>query len=239
MSNECYLFLRSDWYLRVFSGLVRGSNKKEAAMMKLWGRINSSNVMKVLWALDELGLTYDRVDVGGAFGGNKEASYLAKNPNGLVPTFEDGPHVLWESNAIVRYLAARYGTAPFYEGDPAVRAVHDGWMDWTLTTVNLPMTTLFWGYVRTPVEQRDPAALEEARIKASAVWMILERHLATSGTTYICGAALTPADIVLGPFAHRWFSLPIARPSMPALSAWYERLKLRPGYAKWIAVPMT
>ncbi len=208
-------------------------------MLKLWGRINSSNVMKVLWALDELGLKYDRVDVGGAFGGNKEAAYLAKNPNGLVPTLEDGEHVLWESNSIVRYLAARYGAEPFYRADPAARAVVEAWMDWTLTTANVPMTPLFWGYVRTPADQRDPAALEDARKKAISAWTILNQHLAKSGEPYVCGDALTPADIVLGPFLHRWFSLPIERPSMPALEAYYERLKQRSGYAKWIAVPMT
>lgn len=208
-------------------------------MLKLWGRINSSNVMKVLWALDELDLSYERVDVGGAFGGNKEATYLAKNPNGLVPTLEDGEHVLWESNSIVRYLSAKYGNPPFHRADPAERAVVEGWMDWTLTTANVPMTPLFWGYVRTPPEQRDPAALEEARKKAASAWTILDRHLAQTGAPYVCGADLTPADIALGPFVHRWFALPVERPSMPALEAWYERLKNRPGYAKWIAVPMS
>lgn len=208
-------------------------------MLKLWGRINSSNVMKVLWTLDELGLAYERVDVGGAFGGNREAAYLAKNPNGLIPTLEDGGHVLWESNSIVRYLAARYGAAPFHRADPAERAVVEGWMDWTLTTVGAPMTPLFWGYVRTPAEQRDPVALEEARKKAAASWAILDAHLAANAQPYVCGADLTPADVVLGPSVHRWFALPIERPSMPALEAWYGRLKLRPGYAKWVAVPMT
>jgi glutathione S-transferase len=208
-------------------------------MLTLWGRINSSNVMKVLWTLDELGLAYEQFDIGGAFGGNREAAYLAKNPNGLIPTLEDGDQVFWESNAIVRYLAARYGAAPFYRADPAGRAVVDGWMDWTLTTVNAPMTPLFWGYVRTPADQRDPVALEEARKKAVAAWTILQTHLTTSAQPHICGPDLTPADIALGPFAHRWFSLPIERPAMPALEAWYQRLKLRPGYAKWVAVAMT
>jgi len=208
-------------------------------MLKLWGRINSSNVMKVLWTLDELGLAYERVDVGGAFGGNKDAEYLARNPNGLVPTLEDGPHVFWESNSIVRYLAARYGSAPFHAADPAARAESDAWMDWVLSTGTPPMTTLFWGYVRTPPERRDAAELAEALKKASVAWGILDRHLAARGSDYVCGPDLTPADIALGPFIYRWFNLPIERPDLPALRAWSERLKLRPGYAKWIAVPMS
>jgi glutathione S-transferase len=198
---------------------------------------NSLNVMKVLWTLDELGLAYERIDVGGPFGGNREPGYLALNPNGLVPTIEDGDLTLWESNAIVRYLGARYGAAPFLPDEPGARARADMWMDWATTTLAPPMTTLFWGWVRTPPEKRDPVALEAALARAAEVWPIVERVLA--GRPFLAGDTLTVGDVPVGCFAHRWFNLPIARPDLPALAAWYERLRGRPGYATHVALPMT
>jgi glutathione S-transferase len=205
--------------------------------MKVWGRANSLNVMKVLWTLDEIGLSYERIDIGGPFGGNREPDYLARNPNGLVPTIEDGDLILWESNAITRYLAARYGSAPFLPDDVAARARADMWMDWATTTLAPSMTTLFWGWVRTPADQRDPAALEAAREKAAAVWSIADQVLA--GQPFLAGDMLTIGDVPAGCFAHRWFNLPIARPDSPRLRAWYDRLRARPGYAAHVSLPMT
>ncbi|MBL8836046.1 MAG: glutathione S-transferase family protein [Alphaproteobacteria bacterium] len=198
-------------------------------MLKIWGRANSVNVMKALWAADEVGRRFERVDIGGPFGGNDQPAYLALNPNGRIPTIEDDGFVLWESNAIVRYLAARYGAGTLWPDDVAVRATADAWMDWQQTTAVGPMTTLFWGLVRTAPDKRDPAALEAARRQAAAAWTILDRTL--ERTPFVAGARFTMGDIPAGALVHRWFALDIERPDLPALAAWYARLKQRPGYA--------
>src|SRR5262245_128989 len=205
-------------------------------MLKLWGRINSINVQKVLWALEELRVPYERTDAGLQYGVVNEPFYRKMNPNGRVPTIEDDGLVLWESNAIVRYLAGRYGAGGLCPQDAKVRADADRWMDWQQTTIAPPMVTLFWGYVRTPPEKRDPAALEAARKQAAGIWPALERTL--EKRPYVAGEQLTMGDIPVGCMVHRWFALPIERPNLPALAAWYERLKQRPGY-RYITIPMT
>jgi glutathione S-transferase len=207
-------------------------------MLKVWGRTNSSNVMKVLWLCEELSIPFERVDAGGAFGRTREAAYLAMNPNALVPTIEDGDFVLWESNAIIRYLArTRAPGHPIYPSDPKVAADCDRWLDWQLGTLNTPMTTIFFTYVRIPEPDRDHAAAAKARDAAEALWAMVEATLGDND--FVCGAQMTLADIALGIYAWRWFNLPIARPPMPRLEAWLERLKARPGYAKHVALPMT
>lgn len=205
-------------------------------MLRIWGRANSSNVQKVLWAADEIGVPYERIDVGGTFGGTREPKYLAMNPNALVPTVEDDGLVLWESNTIVRYLAARYGRGKLWIEDPGQRAVAEKWMDWGFT-LGVPNGPLFWGYVRTPPEKRDPAALEAARVKAIELWQIVEDVLKTQ--PYIGGQAFSVGDIGLGVFVHRWHQFPIERGNLPNLAAYYERLKARPAYARHVAQPLT
>ncbi len=204
-------------------------------MLKIWGRANSSNVMKVLWLCEELSVPFERIDAGGAFGRTREPDYLAKNPNALVPTVEepDG-FVLWESNAILRYLARTRAPAhPVYPADPRAAADCDRWMDWQATALNRPMTTIFFTWVRIPEPERDYAGAEVARGEAEALWGMLDRRL--NGRNFICGADLTLADIALGMYAHRWFALPITRAEMPALRGWYDRLLARPGFAKHCA----
>lgn len=204
-------------------------------MLKIWGRANSINVQKVLWIADEIGIPYSRVDIGGPFGGNKEPAYLAMNPNGLVPTIEDEGRVLWESNSITRYLAAsRHST--FLPTDPGARAEAERWMDWQLTSLG-SMTPIFWGYVRTPPENRDMAAIEAARQQVSGAWAILDAHLA--GRPFVAGPDFTVGDIPVGAMAYRWFNLPIERPDLPNLRAWYDRLTTRPPYRKHVMPPMT
>src|SRR5258707_9568057 len=141
----------------------RGSEGK--AMIKIWGRNPSVNVQKVMWAVGELELPHERIDVGGAFGKNKEPAYLAMNPNGLVPTLEEDGFLLWESNAIVRYLAAKYGAGKLAPADPRSRARASSWMDWQLTVAHPPLTPVFWGLIRTPPEKRDHAAIEAGKGK--------------------------------------------------------------------------
>jgi len=206
-------------------------------MLKIWGRKNSINVMKVLWACDELGLAYQRVDVGGAFGGTREPEYLSMNPNARVPTIEDEGLVLWESNAIVRYLAVTYGHPGLLPAENHARWIAEQWMDWQQTTLHPPATKLFWELIRTAPEDRDPEGIEAARQSCGEAWTLLDEALAKSD--YLAGAEFSMADIPLGAAAFRWFAFGIERPATPNVRAWYERLRQRPPYQTHIMNPMT
>ena len=206
-------------------------------MIKIWGRTDSSNVQKVLWCCDELGIPYQRIDIGGRFGGNQEKPYLDMNPNGLIPTIEDGGFVLWESNSIVRYLDDKYGHGKLLPSTPEGRAGANRWMDWQLTTLLPANVPLYWGYIRTPAEKRDLVVLENSRQAAIKVWKILDDHLTKN--SYAAGDSFTMGDIPLGVWAHRWFNLPIERPEMPNVKAWYERLGQRPPYRTHVMLPLT
>lgn len=206
-------------------------------MLKIWGRKNSINVMKVLWACDEIGLAYDRVDVGGAFGGTKEPEYLAINPNARVPTVEDNGLVLWESNVIVRYLAFAYGNPGLLPAENPDRWIAEQWMDWQQTTLHPPATKLFWELIRTAPEDRDLKGIEAARKSCGEAWTLLEGTLARSD--YLAGPEFSMADIPLGAAAFRWFTFDIDRLGTPNVRAWYERLCLRPPYQTHIMNPMT
>ncbi|WP_165672638.1 glutathione S-transferase [Metapseudomonas otitidis] len=206
-------------------------------MLKIWGRKNSSNVRKALWAAEEVGVAYEPIDAGGAFGLVNEPAYRAMNPNGLVPVIEDGDLVLWESNAVVRYLAARYAAGTLYPEDPAVRAVGDKWMDWTSTTLAPAFRELFWGTVRTPPAERDPACIAAALARCSELLALPEQALAKQ--PYLSGEALAMGDIPLGCFIYAWFEMPIERPPQPALADWYERLKVRPAYRRAVMTALT
>lgn len=208
-------------------------------MMQIWGRANSSNVMKLLWLCDELGVPFERIDAGGAFGRTHEPGYLAMNPNARVPTLvEPDGFTLWESNAICRYICAtRAPDGPLYPADPRARAEIERWMDWQLAHITPPMTTVFFTHVRIPEPERDWDATAKALAEAGALWAMLEARLA--GRDFVCGG-LTLADIALGPHLHRWFALPLERPDLPLVRGWYDRLLARPGFAQVIAaVPLT
>ncbi|HKH58334.1 MAG TPA: glutathione S-transferase [Rubrobacter sp.] len=210
---------------------------EEACELRIWGRINSINVQKVLWCCGELGIPYERIDVGGPFGGNREPWYLRLNPNGLVPTISDGGFVLWESNTIVRYLAAKHGMGMLCPEDLAHRADADRWMDWQLGSLWANLRPAFIALVRTPPENRDPAQIASSIEKTSGTWAMLDAHLAARD--YVTGPAFTMADIPLGVTAYRWFSLNIARPPMPNLEAWYERLCARSFYRANVMLPLS
>ncbi|HEX6958788.1 MAG TPA: glutathione S-transferase family protein [Ferrovibrio sp.] len=206
-------------------------------MLKIWGRASSVNVQKVLWAADELGLTYRRIDAGGKFGGLDTPAYRALNPNGLVPSIEDADGtVVWESNAILRYLAARYGSGRLWPEDPVRRAEADRWMDWALTVIGEPMRILFWGFVRDPVHA-DGNAMAQAEDRLGEYWARFDAWLAGRGA-FVAGDALSMGDIPVGCQMQRWSAFPIARPRLPALEAWHRRLQERPGYRKWVMVEM-
>jgi glutathione S-transferase len=209
-------------------------------MLRIYGRANSINVQKALWAADECGLVYERMDVGGAFGGNDQPWYRAMNPNGVVPTIDDGGYTLWESNSIVRYFAATHAAGTLWPTDPKVRGEAERWMDWQLSTIQGGMTTLFWGWIRTPPEKRDLDAMEKARIATADLWTRLDGHLATRA--YVAGSQFTMGDIPVGAMAYRWLNLPFERaglPETPHLRAWYDRLATRPAYQKHVMVKMT
>jgi glutathione S-transferase len=206
-------------------------------MLKIWGRSTSSNVQKVLWCCAELGIAFERVDLGGPFGGNQDPEYLALNPNGLVPTVRDGELILWESNTICRYLAATRDGARLHPPEPAARALVERWMDWQLSAVGPPMGALLFGLIRTRPEQRDHAAIEAARRKALAAWTIVEDAL--GDRAWLAGGALSLAEIVLGTLVYRWHAFPIERPPLHRLRAWYERMRERPGFKTHIEIPIT
>jgi glutathione S-transferase len=207
-------------------------------MLRLWGRTSSSNVMKVLWLCEELGLAHERIDAGGEFGRTTEPGYLAMNPNAKVPVIEEADGFsLWESNSILRYLVAAHAPgSPLHPAAPRARADVERWMDWQLASLSGPMTTIFFTYVRTPEAERDHQAAGLARDAAEALWAMVDRQL--EGRDYVAGS-FTLADIVLGPYLHRWSALPVARAPMPRLEAWYARLRERhPGFATHVAVEM-
>lgn len=205
-------------------------------MLKIWGRANSGNVKKVLWLCDELGLPFERVDAGGAFGIVNTPEYRALNPNGLVPVVQEGDFTLWESNTILRWIAATRGVGRFHDPDPNVRAQVEKWMDWQLS-FSRPFSTVITGLVRTPPEKRDPVAIGEGVKTLIGLFSIADAQLAK--TPWLSGADFGLADIALGPMTYVWMELPLERPSMPALEAWYERLQARPAWAKVVAIGLS
>lgn len=203
-------------------------------MLTIWGRLNSHNVKKVAWLADEIGLDSQRIDVGGPFG--MDANYLAKNPNALIPTIEDGKVTLWESNAILRYLAAEYGGDRWWPADAATRAIADRWLDWQFTYADAQRDA-FKQLVRTPEDQRDPARIAASVGNCLPLLTIVERYLGE--TPWLSGADFGIGDIPMGVYAYTWFNLPIERPEFPAIADWYQRLSIRPAFRAQVAIPLT
>jgi glutathione S-transferase len=206
-------------------------------MIRLWGRLSSVNVQKVAWTLRELGLPFERIDAGGKYGIVNTPEYLSKNPNGQIPMLEDGDFVLWESNAIVRYLCAKYAPGTLYPEPLEARADADRWMDWQNTALQPAMGPAFMQLIRTPAEQRQAAVVEQAAQKSEALLAILDVQL--SGREFVCGAQFTMADIALGCAAHRWYGLPLARAARPNVERWYAQLLKRPATDGVLTLPLT
>ena len=206
-------------------------------MLKIWGRRNSSNVRKVLWCAEEIGLPYESIEVGGAFGGTQSAEYRALNPNGLVPVIEDHGLPLWESNAIVRYLSARYALGTLYPVDVAERARSEQWMDWTSASFAVAFRDLFWGVVRTAPADREETRIVAALVRCGDVLTVADAALAQQ--PWLSGERFAMGDIPLGAFAYAWFEMPIQRPELPHLADWYARLQQRPAYRKGVMTPLT
>lgn len=204
-------------------------------MLKIWGRKTSVNVQKVMWAIAELDVAHERIDAGGAFGGTDTAEYGALNPNRLVPTMEDGPFVLWESNAITRYVAAKYGTGTLMPDDLAQRSLVDQWIDWSATTLAPDVIGVcFVGLIRTPAAERNGAAIEAAAKRSGSRLGFLDAQLAVM--PFIVGQRLTAADIVVGAFMYRYFNLSIERPDLPNIRRWYQELMTRPAYRNHVMI---
>ncbi len=206
-------------------------------MLKIWGRTNSVNVKKVLWAAEELGLPYQRIDAGLHFGVNDTPEYRRMNPTGLVPTIDDDGFVLWESHTIVRYLAAKHGLGALCPADLRKRADAERWMDWTHSFSREFQRPLFWPLVRTPPEKRDLKAIEEARRKCAALLAIPDFVL--SERRYLAGDDFTMGDIPLGCHVQLWMRLPIERPEHRPLKAWFDRLCERPAFRKIVDLPLS
>lgn len=208
-------------------------------MIKLWGRANSVNVQKVLWCLDELRLPYERIDAGLQYGRNDQPEYLSMNPNGRVPTLEDGDFVLWESNSILRYLTMQYGPASgLYPDAPKLRASIDRWLDWALSSLQPAERPVFWGMVRTPPAQRNMVELQAAADQVGLLWLMLDAHL--KGRAFVEGDAFTIADIVMAVYCRRFLELDgIQRPDTPNLRAWYDGMKTRTPFQVHVAPALT
>lgn len=206
-------------------------------MLKIWGRKNSVNVQKVLWCCGELNLPFERVDAGMEHGVNSTPQYKAMNPNGLVPTIDDDGFILWESHAIVRYLARKHGAGTLWPDDPRTAADADRWMDWYATTLWQNVRPVFWSLVRTPPEKRNMAEVEEHRKKLAASLAIVDAQLSTRD--YLAGNRFSMGDIPMGVAAYRWFNLPIERPDYRNLERWYKRLCERPAFQQHCMLPLT
>ena len=206
-------------------------------MLRIWGRLSSVNVQKVVWCAGELGLAFERTDVGGKFGGTDQPEFLAMNPTALVPVIDHDGFVLTESNAIVRYLCA-HERSPLFPEAVHDRANVDRWMEWQSTNWTPAMGPAFWQLVRTPAAQRNAAALEESLAKSEKLAGVLDLHLARR--RFVASDHFTAADIVIGCAAHRWLNLPAARKPRPHLERWYEELRSRPASAPVTSqVPIT
>ena len=204
-------------------------------MLKIWGRNTSSNVQKVIWALAEMKVPFERIDVGGAFGKTKDPFYLAMNPNSLVPTLEeeDG-FTMWESNSIVRYLAAKHQNRTLEPADLRTRARAQMWMDWQLSVMAPAITPVFWGLIRTPAEKRDANAIAAGKEKTITAVKMMEAQLGK--TKYLASDEFSYGDIPVGIMIYRYTQLIPERPATPNLDRWYTAISSRPAFQEQIAV---
>lgn len=204
-------------------------------MLKIWGRKTSVNVQKVMWCVAELGLAHERIEAGGAFGKTDSPEYAAMNPNRLVPVIDDSGFVVWESNACVRYLAGLYGRGGLAPASAQDFARADQWMDWAISTLYADVIGgLFVPFVRVTAAERDMKAVEAAAKRAGDKLAILDAQL--SAKPFVIGDRLTIADIAVGSQMYRYFTMPIARPSLPNVEAWYQRLVARPAYKDHVMI---
>jgi glutathione S-transferase len=205
-------------------------------MLKIWGRRNSINVQKAMWAVAETGVPHERIDAGGPFGGLDTDEFAAMNPNRRVPVIDDDCTTVWESHAIVRYVAAKYGAGSLWPEDAGARAKSDMWMDWVTADLQPAFIGgVFWNFYRTPEEQRNWNVIRQGIARSAILFRMLDRHL--EGQPFVAGDTLTIGDIAAGAQLYRYFELEIDRPDLPNVEAWYARLKDRPAYREHVMVP--
>ncbi|MFV0295462.1 MAG: glutathione S-transferase family protein [Hyphomicrobiaceae bacterium] len=214
----------------------QGNHSGRNVMLKVYGRKSSFNVQKVMWLVDELKVPHEHIERGGSFGGLETSDFLAMNPHGRVPVIDDNGVIVWESHAILRYLAARYGDGAFWSSDPAARARTDQWMDWSQTALQIAfLTGVFWGWYRTPEAKRDMTAVNAAIAKTDACFKLLDRHL--EGRTFMQGNQLSLADIPIGTNFYRYFNLGLPRPDIPNVERMFQHLLERPAYQDHVCIP--
>jgi len=198
-------------------------------VLQILGKSESINVRKVLWVCAEMALPYEQEQWGTGFRSPQTPEFEALNPNALVPVIRDGALILWESNTICRYLAAKYGRSDLLPVDPLGRAVVEQWMDWQATELNTSWRYAFMALVRRSAAHTDPRAIAESTRSWNRHMGILEGQLSATGA-YVVGATFTLADVVVGLSTQRWFMTPMERPELPAVAAYYERLSERPAF---------
>jgi glutathione S-transferase len=210
---------------------------QDLVMLKIWGRISSINVRKVVLTAQLLDLPFERIDAGAAFGITKSPQYLARNPNALVPTLEDDDFVLWESNPIVRYLCAKHSEGGLYPQDLRTRFDAERWMDWQQTALNNAGREAFIQFFRTPADRRNAPAIAASVAATEPLLALLDAHLALR--PFMAGEHLTMADIPIACEMHRWWGLPLAHAEHRHLHRWYEGLRQRPAALGALDVPLS
>ena len=206
-------------------------------MIRFWGRLSSINGRKVEWVLREVGAAYRRIDTGREFGGIDTAEFFVLNPNRLIPVIDDDGFVLWESNAIVRYLAARYATGTLYPEPLSPRFDAERWMDWQQTTLNPAGRGAFMQLIRTPAGERNPAAIDESRAAMQPLLALLDAHLERQ--PFMAGNGFTMADIPVACEIHRWFGLALTPRAHPHLERWYGAVSARAAAQPVLALPLS
>jgi glutathione S-transferase len=205
-------------------------------MLKIWGRANSINVQKAMWALGELGVEHEHIPAGGSFGGLDTEEFAERNPNRRVPVIEDDGTVVWESHAIVRYIAAKYGAGSLWPEDPGLRAKADMWMDWTLADLQPAFIGgVFWNFYRTPEAERNWNLIRQGIARSAILFRLLDRHL--EDKPFLAGDSFTMGDIPAGAQLYRYYELEIDRPTLPHVEAWYARLQEREAFRNHVMIP--
>jgi glutathione S-transferase len=211
-------------------------DRKDDPVLTIYGRKSSFNVQKVMWLVGELGVEHRHIELGGSFGGLDTPEFLAKNPHGKVPVIDDDGTIVWESHAILRYLAAAYGNATWWSNDPDVRSQVDRWVDWSATTLQPDfLNGIFWGYYRTPEAKRDTVAVDKAMARTARHMQLLDQHL--DSRQFMTGRALTLADVAVGTNLFRYLTMDIVRPNTPNVSRWFGTLTQRPAYKAHVMIP--
>jgi glutathione S-transferase len=203
----------------------------------IWGRLSSINVRKVVWAAQEVGLEFERIDAGGAFGQLETPQFRARNPNSSIPVLQDGTVTLWESNTIVRYLCATYAPGRLCPEALPERFDAERWMDWQQTTLNPAGRDGFLQQIRTPQAQRQPALIVQSRLATEALLAILDAHLGERA--YVGGTHFGMADIPLACEVHRWWGLPQPRQPHAHIARWYQQLLERPASQNILSIKLT